>query len=450
MHVAHAGYFLLVHLSTTLRLPLYKEYAREQSMRAIKNVRIYDYENYIDNGYLIYDEKIRETGKMEDFCFKGEVLNAHGKFLIPGLINSHTHIYSTLVRGLSLDFAPENFKDILEQIWWKLDAKLNLEAIEASAFIYGIESLKCGVTTLIDHHASGLDILGSLNMLRKVITEVLHMRGLFCFETSDRFKVSHCLEENLQAGDYFGLHASLTLSDETLKKVAEKITKPIHIHLAESIDDEKDSFEKYNMSVAERLEKFKLLKKDSIIAHAIHINEKEASLLAENNCLIALNPSSNLNNTVGIFNYELYKKYNIPLLIGTDGLGANIASEWLNFYYLAKHSLNDPAGITFDEVRKYLAESYFYISRQLGKKIGKLEKDYEADFLLLDYYNPTEINEQNVFSHLFYGCFTNFRPSDVWVKGRQLIRKYETIFDEKDIYAEAAEIAKKLWERINS
>jgi len=176
--------------------------------------------------------------------------------------------------------------------------------------------------------------------------------------------------------------------------------------------------------------------------------QAEAELIAKNSCKIALNPSSNLNNCVGIFNYELFRKYQIPVLIGTDGLGTNIAKEWLNFYHAGKQRLNNPAGISFDEVKKHLIESYSYTSKMLNTKIGKIEKNYASDFLLLDYHNPTKLTTENIFGHLFYGCFDNFRPSDVWIKGRQLIRKYETIFDEKDIFEESVTIANKLWKRI--
>ena len=141
-------------------------------MKAIINVKIYDYETYIENGYCTYGKEIIEVGEMKNFTdFDGEIIDGKNKILLPGFINFHTHIYSTLVRGASIPFNPQSFRDILEQLWWKFDSKLDNTATFHSAMVYGLESLKNGVTSLIDHHASGIDIIGSLEALKKAISE---------------------------------------------------------------------------------------------------------------------------------------------------------------------------------------------------------------------------------------------------------------------------------------
>ena len=198
-------------------------------MKAIINIKIYDYETYIENGYCIYGKEIIDVGDMANFPdFDGEIIDGQGKILLPGLINFHTHIYSTLVRGAAISYQPRTFKDILDQLWWKFDSKLDNTTTYHSAMVYGLESLKNGVTSLIDHHASGIDIMGSLESLKKAIVDKLGMRGIFCFETSDRFVITECIDENLAGLKYktsdargmFGLHASLSLSTETLLKVS--------------------------------------------------------------------------------------------------------------------------------------------------------------------------------------------------------------------------------------
>ncbi len=427
-------------------------------MKAVINVKIYDYETYIDNGFCIYEGEIFEVGEMKDFPdFDGEIIDGKNKILLPSLINSHTHIYSTLVRGASIPFNPKSFKDILEQLWWKFDSKLDNKTTYHSAMVYGLESLKNGVTSLIDHHASGIDILGSLGELKKAIVDTLGMRGIFCFETSDRFNVDECIKENQTGLSYdssdakgmFGLHASMSLSEETLNKVSDIIgNAPIHVHVAESKEDEDDSLEKYNIRVVDRYNKHNLLNTDSILAHCVHINENEAKIISDKKAVIALNPTSNMNNAVGAFNIDIFRNNNIPILIGNDGLGTNIAKEWTYFFFAGKAGINNPVGIGFDELLSYINGSYDYFGRQMGIRIGKIKKGYVADFVLVPYLNPTNMDKNNAFGHVFFGLFDNFKPSCVIVKGKTLIENYKSIFDEETLYKNARIASKALWERL--
>ena len=429
-----------------------------KTMKAIINVKIYDYETYIENGYCIYGKEINAVGNMKNFPdFDGEIIDGKNKILLPGFINSHTHIYSTLVRGASIPFNPKSFRDILEQLWWKFDSKLDNTSTFHSAMVYGLESLKNGVTSLIDHHASGIDIIGGLEALKKAIVDKLGMRGIFCFETSDRFNIDECIEENLAGLKYdsfdakgmFGLHASMSLSEETLDKVSRVLKgAPIHVHVAESIEDEDDSLEKYKTRVIDRYLKYGLLNKDSILAHCVHIDEDEAKYISQNKAVIALNPTSNMNNAVGTFNIDMFRNNDIQILIGNDGLGTNIAKEWTYFFFAGKAGINDAAGIGFDELLKYINGSYDYFGRQMGIKIGKIKEGYVADFVLVPYLNPTDMDRNNAFGHVFFGLFDNFKPSCVIVKGKTLIENYKSIFDEEKLYKDAHKASKALWKRL--
>src|SRR3712207_9380799 len=98
---------------------------------------------------------IRRPPRSTLFPYTTLFRSCSGTIVMPGLINCHTHIYSTLSRGMNVKFNPKSFKDILNQLWWKLDGKLNKEAVYYSSLIYGCECIKSGVTSIIDHHASG-------------------------------------------------------------------------------------------------------------------------------------------------------------------------------------------------------------------------------------------------------------------------------------------------------
>ena len=115
-----------------------------------------------------------------------EVIDAQGKLLMPALINCHTHLYSTLARGISLPGrAPRNFPEILKKLWWRLDRALNLDDVYYSALVGLIDSAKCGVGTLVDHHSSPNACAGSLDRIEQAFREV-GLRGVLCYETSDR------------------------------------------------------------------------------------------------------------------------------------------------------------------------------------------------------------------------------------------------------------------------
>ena len=124
-------------------------------MKAIINARIYDYENYIENGYVVFDKKIVKVGKMSEFKNDGyNIIDANGQLLLPNFVCAHSHIYSIFARGLSLPFNPKNFQEILDQMWWKLDSQIDNEITYYSGIAAGSEFLLNGVTTIIDHHAS--------------------------------------------------------------------------------------------------------------------------------------------------------------------------------------------------------------------------------------------------------------------------------------------------------
>ena len=227
-----------------------------------------------------------------------EVFDAHGQYLMPASICAHTHFYGAFSRGMYIPGeAPDAFPAILEKLWWKLDKSLDEKANYYSALVCIIDAIKHGTTTLIDHHASPNSIPGSLDVIAKAIEES-GIRASLCYEVTDRDgdeKTQQGLEENLRfiekLSDHkqnrlsalFGLHASLTLSDATLKKARELCPADtgFHIHAAEHIVDEYDSMKKSGKRVVQRLNDFGILGEKTVVAHGVHIDAKEIGLLAD-------------------------------------------------------------------------------------------------------------------------------------------------------------------------
>jgi len=127
------------------------------------------------------DQEIRELSP------DAEYLDANGRLIMPGFINAHHHLYSTFARGLAPhDPPPYIFLEILERMWWPLDNVLEKEDLYYSALVPMIDSIKKGVTTIIDHHESQGYQLGSLDQLARAARE-LGIRSSFSLGISDRY-----------------------------------------------------------------------------------------------------------------------------------------------------------------------------------------------------------------------------------------------------------------------
>lgn len=426
-------------------------------MKAIINARIYDYVQYIENGYLIYDDKILEIGDMENFKDTGfdKIEDFKGDLLLPTFVCAHSHIYSIFARGLSLPFNPKTFQDILDQMWWKLDAQLDNKMTYYSGIAAGSEFLLNGVTTVIDHHASG-EILGSLTSLRKAFVGPLKMRGIFCFETSDRYDIKKCIKENVSfAKKYpgeglFGMHASLSLSNRTLTQIAKaKDNMPIHIHVAESEADEIDSLNKSGKLVMERLEDAGVLINESLIVHGVGLSDRELEIIERNRCYLVVNTTSNMNNAVGLPYVRNYLDHHIPVIVGNDGLNSNMASEYMNVMFSGHLRANSPTAIGVGDIRQMIRDAFDYVSKRLCINLGEFRKGYEADFMRVQYTPFTQIDESNIMGHIVYGLFPNFKPKDVYTYGQKRVKDYKIASKslEKQVL-EARKYADELWTKL--
>mgnify|MGYP001812957969 CR=1 FL=1 len=358
---------------------------------------------------------------------------------------------------MSLPFNPNNFVEILEQLWWRLDDALKLDDVYHSGVAYSRDTLLNGVTTIIDHHASGA-IRGSLSQLKKAVVDEGGMRGIFCFETSDRFDLFYCMNENIDfaksntgnnCAGLFGLHASMTLSEESLKIISENIGDlPLHVHIAESKYDQSECMLKYGKRIITRLDNHGLLKSNSLLAHCLYIDDDERDLIAQRDCRVVYNVTSNMNNSVGLPDYKSIKDKHIPTLIGNDGLSTGMTNEWLNMIYTMHLRYQTPNTFGFEDLLGMINNTYDYAGGLLGIKLGRLQKGYESDLLMIPYIAPTPINETNGLGHLLYGLANSFRPRHVWCGGKQLVTDFEVGEKHLQNYRQSHISANRVWQRL--
>ncbi len=415
---------------------------------------------------LVEQGTIIEIFKDDERCqeIDVEVIEGNGKLLMPGFINSHTHIYSTFARGMGFSpFNPVTFKELLEQLWWLLDRALTLEDVYYSALTASMEMVRNGVTTFVDHHSSPNAIKGSLFQIVRACIQEAGMRGVVCYETSDRDGEKakrEAIEENLdaqsliekypeRAAGLFGLHASFTLKDETLAACAE-IGLPIHIHVGEGPEDGKLHIEKYHISPIKRLEHYGLLDSRSLLVHCLHVQDSDLPIIAQNGSSVAFNPQSNMNNGVGLPDYSKFSKRNIPVNLGNDGYGFDLTRD-MRMLLLSQHLIkNDPTAFSVEDLFEIVFKNNAnYVSKILQTKVGKIEKGYKADFVIFDYQPPTPMNGDNFLSHFYFAIMENCKPEDVVANGDFLLRDWNFIhLDEKEVFVVSKKQAEALWKKL--
>ncbi|MEA2077404.1 MAG: amidohydrolase family protein [Candidatus Marinimicrobia bacterium] len=354
----------------------------------------------------IKGNKILRIGKSPEISNdQVKKIDLGGRLVLPGLLNPHHHLYSALATGLAPVGPTNNFQQILENLWWHLDKTLGEESIYYSAMNGLMQSARYGVTTIIDHHASMSTVGGSLNIIKKAFEEV-GVKGVLCYEVSDRMgeaSLQKQIDENINfwtenqnstnIQGLLGLHANFTLSEKTMKSIAKQ--KPealaIHTHCGEDLADFQFCKDQGYEGPVHRLKEFGLLSQDALLAHCIHLSEKDHEILREIQPRIISNPESNANNNVGQMDMHKISKY----VLGTDGMTGNILGTMRSHFLQRSGNIPNPLKVLF----QYTAEmmnGYF-------PNTGELKVDGIADLAITNYHPVTPISMENLFYHLMFG-----------------------------------------------
>jgi putative selenium metabolism protein SsnA len=416
---------------------------------------------------LIEGDRVAEVGpaaELEARHPSATRLDAAGNLCTPGLVNAHMHLYSTFARGMApCGPAPTRFVEVLERLWWRLDRALSREDLYPSAVIPLCDGLRAGVTTVNDHHASPRAIEGSLDEIARAFRDV-GVRGVLCYEVSDRDGPAVAqagIEENVRfaratAADpslrgMMGLHASFTLSDETLGRAASRaraLGVGVHVHAAEDRADEEDALRRSGVRVAHRLDGHGALGPEDILAHGVHLDDSEVALLCERGAALVHNPQSNANNAVGWGRLPPRLAAGLRVGLGSDGMTSALLDEARMALLMARHELRDPAA-AWDAVERILIEgSPAIAARRFGAPLGVLSPGALADLVVWDYVPPTAVSPASFLGHALFGL-TQAQARDVLVGGRHCLeRGVVRGVDEAAVRAEARERSAALWARV--
>lgn len=438
----------------------------------IGNGRVITRDNgrYIENGAVVIDgELIKEVGDAKTLLAKypeAEKIDANGGVIMPGLINMHNHIYSAFARGLSIrGYSPKDFNDILEGQWWKIDRCLTHENNRLSAYAVYADSIKNGVTTVFDHHASFFDIPYSLDDLAEAAT-ALGIRTSLCYEVSDRDgekKARESVEENerfilraqKEGGDMLqglmGLHASFTVSDETLKLCNEKRHGAgFHVHCAEGISDVQHSLKTYGKRVINRFYDAGVLGDRTLAVHCVHTTKAEFELLRDTGCAVIHNPESNMGNAVGCGPVLHMLQEGVTVGLGTDGYTNDMLESYKVGNIIHKHHLCDPT-VAWGEIPTMLFDNNAAIaSRYYSHPVGVLKEGAYGDVIVVDYDPLTPMSGTNCNSHILFGM-QGRSVTDTICNGKVLMRNRSlTGIDEKVLMAECRASAQRLADAVNA
>lgn len=428
-----------------------------------------DLNTIIDDGCIVIEkDKIVEVGitkNLKEKYLDYKFIDARGKLIMPGFINTHMHYYSTFARGIANDSPPAKcFLDILKGLWWRLDKKLTLEDVYYSAIVPMIDQIKNGVTTSFDHHSSPYGLRGSLFTIADAAKEV-GIRSNLSYETSDRDGenvVKQSIEENIEFIKYcnrekddmikglFGLHASMTISENTVERcltAIEDLNTGFHVHCAEGIEDVQDSMEKYGVGVIERWYKRGILSDKTMAIHCVHITDKEMDMLKEKNSIVVNNPQSNMGNAVGTSQILKMTKKQILLGLGTDGYTSDILESYKTGSAIQRHEAKDST-VAWVELPQMLFKGNRVITeRFIDNSIGIIKEGALADVIIVDYNPPTPIYKDNIDSHILFGISGRHVETTI-VNGKIIMMNRKLVnLDEERIRARSRELATEVWKR---
>jgi putative selenium metabolism protein SsnA len=396
-----------------------------------------------------------------------KVVDASGQLIMPGNLCGHTHFYGAFSRGMAIPGEPaRDFPEILAKLWWRLDKALSMEDVKYSALVCLVDAVKHGTTTLIDHHASPNAIDGSLDAIAEAVQQA-GLRASLCYEVTDRDgpeRAQAGIQENVRFAKSllpnikpllaasFGLHASLTLSDETLADcvaAAEGLDIGFHIHAAEGVSDQEDSLRKSGKRVVERLHDAGILGPKSILVHCVHVDAWEMELLRDTGTWVTHQPRSNMNNAVGVAPVETMLRGGIQVAMGNDGFSNNMWAEWKAAYLVHKLWHGDPRRLGGYDVMQMAVANNAALARVFwpDAPVGELSPGAYADLILVDYHPFTELSAGNLPWHILFG-FEADAVTATMCAGKWLMRDRKLLtLDEAEIAAKARALSAETWKR---
>lgn len=409
---------------------------------------------------LIKDQLIKKIASMDQVDETDDydyLIDAQGKIVVPGFVNTHTHSAMTLLRGYADDMPLNSW---LEKKIWPFESETSRQDIYWGALLAAVEMIKTGTTTFSDMYFS-MDLIAKVvenSGLRSVLATGLieEKDGKKGLEAAYNFANEYNNTVDGRIKTMLAPHAPYTCSKNYLikiKKLAQKNNLPIHIHLSESKKELKDFNDQYGVSPIKFLNNINFFDNHILAAHCVHLEAGDLEILKEKNVHIAHNPKSNAKLANGIAAVSKYLKNDINVGLGTDGVSSNNALDMLEearmASYLQKVKTGDPTVMDVNQILDLITVNG---AKALGyKNIAEIKEGYKADLLLIDINRDSFfIPHHNNLSNLFYAANSS-SVDTVVIDGKVVMENRELkTLDQEKIYYEVEKRALKIAKKINN
>ena len=353
-------------------------------------------------------------------------VDARGKIIAPGLVNAHTHIAMTLLRGYADDLALQEW---LEKWIWPFESRMSPRDIELGALLGSIESLLGGVTTVCSMYHYDPEHNEASAAARAGLRIVMGVAMFYWDEEGSVSRVRDALSRWHARDDLVRVsispHAPYTVSPD-MWRVAEELRRewsarsgvPVTItsHLVEDWDEPRLVRERFGVdipdgSIYKYLDGLGVLSRYFVAAHSIHMNDVDFEVASERGVNIVHNPVANLKLGMGIADVPRMLRSGINVGLGTDGPASNNTLDMFETMkvtaLLHKGSYRDPSLLP---AKKVFEMATVDGARALGyNDLGLLREGYLADIIVIDYRKPSSMPLFNIYSHLVYV----FRPGNI-------------------------------------
>lgn len=389
-----------------------------------------------------------------------ETIDCKGNILMPGLVNAHTHVPMTLLRGIADDLRLDVW---LQGYMWPVEREYaSPEFVRLGTSIACAELIRSGVTTFNDMYFYEEEVAKA--------TAQAGMRGvcgqsILKFPTPDAKSYEDSMEK---ARDYIqrwkdhplivpsiAPHAPYTCTEEILRATAELATEfevPLHIHLSETALEVENIRNEHGMPVIPYVKKQGLFDAKVIAAHCVHIDAGEIRTLHHAGAGVSHNPSSNLKLASGFAPVTKMLDIGLNVGIGTDGPASNndldMFEEVRLAAFIAKAVTNDPTSLPASQAL-LMATRLGAQALHIGHLTGSVEKGKRADLILVDvtpiHNSPSfKRSADNAYAQIVYASKST-DVTDVMVNGRWLMRERRLLtVNEQELIAEANDIARKI------
>lgn len=339
-----------------------------------------------------------------------EVIDGTGKIVLPGLINTHTHMSMTLFRGVSDDLPLE---DWLRKGIGPIQEYLNEKHVYAGSLLGCLEMISSGTTCFND-------MSSFMDGVVKAVKES-GMRGVLSHAVmSKEEEKTKSILKNRKNGFkeynddklriYFGPHSVYTCSDDILTgltELANRYHTGIHIHVSETQQEYKDAINQYGKTPVEHLDEIGLLSKNVVAAHTVWLSDKDIDILRKKGVKVSHNPTSNLKLASGIARIRDLINRGICVSLGTDGVGCNnnldMFEEMKLCSLIHKVNLKDASVLPSEKVLE-MATIEGARALDLDNEIGSIEMGKRADIILVNTKKPHMVPLTNPVSHIVYAA----------------------------------------------